>query len=526
MKNISAVKRFLCCVLCAAFVLGALAAAGCVTDYKRRDIVKYVKEQYGISGFKVGFNRQPLYGADGYIDYLWTVTESDGTVFYVVDDRYYGTEWASNSLTDNRWAIVLKRYIEPNGLPGFEVVPNENPEGWPDMMSFSLRGDYRTRAELGQRVDAINELSRTVPKGVRIPFLLRFDHKFRTIGDYENSAADYSELLYSPGQIVLEDAERRYLNTILDMRYDEYIADYTEDEIHDFVNENAHSFAVVRSDGTCDFFDDLLMDYYGYGISFPTMYEVLRREGYPVEGDKNDYTFTGIDGSVYEFSDYFSDGDWYYYLKDGERVDMEYYFYNHIYYTSIEDYTGIRLADYTDFKKHGQEYIEQAAANNMKDASASDVAAATASESAPENKTTSAAENVSEENGSEETGPVPRLVIEAGGRTFYADIADNSSAEAFVESMRSGPLTLELEDYGNFEKVGPLGFDLPVNDEIITTVPGDIILYQGNKITIYYDENTWKFTRLANIPGATREQLLEALGEDGVTVTMRIEWSE
>ena len=122
--------------------------------------------------------------------------------------------------------------------------------------------------------------------------------------------------------------------------------------------------------------------------------------------------------------------------------------------------------------------------------------------------------------------PVPTLVIEAGDRIFYADLEDNSSAEAFIEQLSREPVTLELHDYGSFEKVGPLPWALPRNDETITTEPGDVILYQGDQITIYYDENTWSFTRLAKIGSVTRDELLEALGPGDVTVRMWIEWSE
>ena len=122
--------------------------------------------------------------------------------------------------------------------------------------------------------------------------------------------------------------------------------------------------------------------------------------------------------------------------------------------------------------------------------------------------------------------PVPTLVIEANGRTFYVEPEDNSSAEAFLEALSSEPLEVELHDYGDFEKVGSLPWDLPRNDETITTVPGDVILYQGNEITIYYDENTWDFTRLAKIGGVTREDLLEVFGDGNVTVRFRVEWSE
>ena len=122
--------------------------------------------------------------------------------------------------------------------------------------------------------------------------------------------------------------------------------------------------------------------------------------------------------------------------------------------------------------------------------------------------------------------PVPTLVIEANGLVFYASFEDNSSAEALLEKLSRGHIELELHDYGGFEKVGPLPWELPRNDASITTVPGDVILYQGSQITIYYDENTWSFTRLAKIDGVTKEELLQAFGEGNVTVKLWVEWSE
>ena len=126
----------------------------------------------------------------------------------------------------------------------------------------------------------------------------------------------------------------------------------------------------------------------------------------------------------------------------------------------------------------------------------------------------------------EAVNPTPVLVIRAGEKTFYADFEENSSAEAFAEQLSSGELELELHDYGGFEKVGSLPWNLPRNDTSITTEPGDVILYQGNQITIYYDKNTWNFTRLAKIGNTSRDALLEALGEGSVTVSFSVEWSE
>jgi len=90
---------------------------------------------------------------------------------------------------------------------------------------------------------------------------------------------------------------------------------------------------------------------------------------------------------------------------------------------------------------------------------------------------------------------------------------NNSSAQAFVELLEKGDVTVSMHDYGGFEKVGPLGTELPTNDERITTEPGDVILYQGNQITIYYNTNTWSFTRLGRVQGLTQAELMEALGE-------------
>lgn len=99
---------------------------------------------------------------------------------------------------------------------------------------------------------------------------------------------------------------------------------------------------------------------------------------------------------------------------------------------------------------------------------------------------------------------------------------DNSSAEAFITLLQEHPVTIQMTDYAGMEKVGPLGTDLPKNDTQIKVDAGDVILYQGNQITIYYGTNTWNFTRLAVIEDCSRESLLEILGTGDVEVTFSI----
>ena len=114
------------------------------------------------------------------------------------------------------------------------------------------------------------------------------------------------------------------------------------------------------------------------------------------------------------------------------------------------------------------------------------------------------------------------LKIRVGQHVLKAALVDNSSTRALVEKLKQGPVTIHMHDFSNFEKVGDLGFSLPANDEHITTVPGDLILYQGRRFVIYYDTNTWDFTRMGKLKDVNQAQLKEILGKDDVTVQLEL----
>ena len=106
------------------------------------------------------------------------------------------------------------------------------------------------------------------------------------------------------------------------------------------------------------------------------------------------------------------------------------------------------------------------------------------------------------------------------GVTFPATFADNQGAEALADLLTDGPLTLSLEDYGSFEKVGSLGQSLPTSNTHITTQSGNIVLYQGNQIVLFYGSNAWSYTPLGQVTDLTGWQ--EALGHGDVTVTFSL----
>ena len=115
-----------------------------------------------------------------------------------------------------------------------------------------------------------------------------------------------------------------------------------------------------------------------------------------------------------------------------------------------------------------------------------------------------------------------RMNIKIGDNILTATLVDNSSVAALKEALAEGPITINMRDYGSMEKVGPLGMDLPRNDTQITTEAGDIILYQGSALVIYYAPNSWNFTRLGKINNVTAEELREILGDGNVTITLSL----
>jgi len=126
-----------------------------------------------------------------------------------------------------------------------------------------------------------------------------------------------------------------------------------------------------------------------------------------------------------------------------------------------------------------------------------------------------------EQKRSEQEGT--RMKIQIGDATFTAVLADNSSVDAWKELLQAGPLTLNMSDYGNMEKGADLGVTLPQNNEAMDTQAGDIILYQGRTLVIYYAANSWSLTPIGKIIDADAKTLKAALGAGTVAVTWSLE---
>ena len=124
---------------------------------------------------------------------------------------------------------------------------------------------------------------------------------------------------------------------------------------------------------------------------------------------------------------------------------------------------------------------------------------------------------------SEEDTPMKEntFYVHIGAETFSATFAENIGAQALKELLAGGDITIQMRDYGGFEKVGPLGQSLPTSNSQTTTQSGDIVLYQGNQVVIFYGSNTWSYTRLGRIDNLTGWE--EALGRGDVSVTFSLQ---
>ena len=114
------------------------------------------------------------------------------------------------------------------------------------------------------------------------------------------------------------------------------------------------------------------------------------------------------------------------------------------------------------------------------------------------------------------------ITVTVGDTTLTMEPADTEAARELVEHLQEGPVTLELSEYGGFEKVGPLPWSLTKTDSQITTQPGDVVLYQGDQVSFFYNSNSWSYTRLGRITDATEDDLRAAFGSGDITLTLSL----
>ena len=96
-------------------------------------------------------------------------------------------------------------------------------------------------------------------------------------------------------------------------------------------------------------------------------------------------------------------------------------------------------------------------------------------------------------------------------KSFEVTLEDNTATKALLEKLKEWDIVVNAQEYWWFEKVWNLGFDLPRADKQITTEPGDLVLYQWNQISLFYESNSWSYTKLWKVQMISKDGLKEIL---------------
>ena len=127
-----------------------------------------------------------------------------------------------------------------------------------------------------------------------------------------------------------------------------------------------------------------------------------------------------------------------------------------------------------------------------------------------------------DKSGEKDTGPEPGghvMILKADGRELPVEWEDNASVKA-LSKLAEGTLEIHAERYGGFEQVGDIGSTLPRDDRTLTSSPGDVFLYSGDKIVVFFGSNTYAYTKLGHIVGLGQDELRGILDKDGVVFTL------
>ncbi len=132
----------------------------------------------------------------------------------------------------------------------------------------------------------------------------------------------------------------------------------------------------------------------------------------------------------------------------------------------------------------------------------------------------SSEENVMSELVDDEAIGDSTMIMKIGDTKVNVEWEDNQAVEALRDMAKDGDITIQMSMYGGFEQVGSIGQSLPRDDKQTTTSSGDIVLYSGNQMVVFYGSNSWSYTRLGHISDKSAEDMTDLLANGDVTITI------
>ena len=133
-------------------------------------------------------------------------------------------------------------------------------------------------------------------------------------------------------------------------------------------------------------------------------------------------------------------------------------------------------------------------------------------------------QTVESDTSSDDTGIGEKtMIMKISDTKVNVDWEDNQAVEALRNMAEDGDVTIQMSMYGGFEQVGSIGQSLPRDDKQTTTSSGDVVLYSGNQMVVFYGSNSWSYTRLGHISDKNTEDMTDLLSNGDVTITISIE---
>lgn len=327
--------------------VSVMCLVGCIEKYDKGDIRSAARAELGHIFFIVSSESYAVEDENGYTDNIWTIKNlKTGVVFHVIDDHGGSIMGVTNSLkNDYDQAVIYHIYDDLPEMEYLDITTFLNDYG---RYEAYILGDYTNEGELQgcytELVGLKNVFSDLGYEDLSIWYEVDYEHLLRTDSELlELSIADTQG--NTNYEIDYEEMINKYIQANLFYRYDE-MNNFTEYEIETALVDYDDRVGIYIDTEEIIYYDNIIAN--GLRISYGSLYEILKREGYDVSGDVWHYTFTGIDGVEYEisyeFADYeYENGVGYYYIADGEKTPMDAYFRSSFYIYDIKEMTGLEL---------------------------------------------------------------------------------------------------------------------------------------------------------------------------------------
>ena len=358
-------KRILTILAIAALLTVMLG--GCVKKYYQEDIKSYARKLTGREHLSVSEGYVEIQeDEEGYLDHLWTITDEDsGVVFHILDDYYWAEMFPATE------GLYLKKTSQ-SGLVTAEILC-----GYTD--GQSLRKLYEELLSL--RTTAVDEGY----GDLKVKYTVQYEHPLSSAVEYEVQEGITTGEIGSLDESAYELMRKNYLACVMDYRFDDALKEFTQEEIDALVHapdtvriyktEDGNGSSLTDAEETGDaaadrkqadaskriYYEGVIGNPQYAGISFGTLYEILRMEGYQVTGNAWHYFFTSPEGNrieiSYDFNDLsgYNDKDGklrkgYYYMRDDRKVRMKNYYDNHFDTSEIEALTGLKIYEDRPYK--------------------------------------------------------------------------------------------------------------------------------------------------------------------------------